>query len=66
MPMVEGGSIRDNVHRGLAQHAVVLEFRLAEGRRVAGNEHQLGLAVSQRLQGGLVSARVERQQTYSL
>ena len=40
---------------GLAEHAVVLELRLAERRRVASNDDELGLAGTKRLEGGLVS-----------
>ena len=39
----------------LAQHGVVLEFRLAEGRCVARDDDELGLAVAERLEGALVS-----------
>ena len=40
---------------GLGKHRVVLELRLAQGRGVAGNDDQLGLARSQGLEGGLVA-----------
>lgn len=43
------------VHRGLAQHGVVLELRLAQRRGVAGNQDQLGLAGAKGLQGRLVA-----------
>lgn len=40
---------------GLAEHAVVLELRLAERRRVAGDDNKLGLAGSEGLEGALVA-----------
>ncbi len=43
------------VDGSLGQHAVVLEFTLSQGRSVASNDDQLGLAGSQRLEGRLVS-----------
>ena len=36
--------------RGLGKHGVVLELRLPQRRGVAGNDDELGLARSQRLQ----------------
>lgn len=39
----------------LAQHGVVLEFGLAEGRSVARDDDELGLAVAEGLEGALVS-----------
>ena len=41
--------------RGLGQHGVVLELRLAERGSVAGNDDKLGLAGAQALEGGLVT-----------
>lgn len=41
--------------RGLGQHGVVLELRLAERGSVAGNDDKLGLAGAQALEGGLVA-----------
>ena len=41
--------------RGFGQHGVVLEFRLAEGRCVAGDDDELSLAVAEGLEGALVS-----------
>lgn len=41
--------------RGLGQHAVVLEFGLAERRGVAGDDDQLGLSRTKALQGRLVT-----------
>jgi len=38
------------VDLGLGQHAVVLELRLAERGRVAGNDDELGLAGSEGLE----------------
>ena len=46
---------REVVDRGLGQHAVVLELRLAERRSVASNDDELGLAGSEALEGRLVS-----------
>jgi hypothetical protein len=43
------------VDRGLGQHGVVLELRLAERGSVAGNDDKLGLAGAQALEGGLVT-----------
>lgn len=39
----------------LGEHGVVLELGLAEGRGVAGDENQLGLAHAELLEGGLVA-----------
>jgi hypothetical protein len=51
---------------GLAQHAVVLELGLAQGRSVAGDDDELGLAGAQRLKSALVAegdlARLRRGQ----
>lgn len=41
--------------RGLGQHGVVLELRLAQRRSVSGNDDQLGLASTEGLEGGLVT-----------
>lgn len=46
---------REVVDRSLAQHAVVLELTLTEGRSVGSNDDQLGLAGAEGLDGGLVS-----------
>lgn len=43
------------VDGSLGQHAVVLEFTLSQGRSVASDDDQLGLAGSERLEGRLVS-----------
>lgn len=43
------------VDGGLAEHGVVLELRLAEGRGVASNDDELGLAGAEGLEGGLVT-----------
>lgn len=43
------------VDGSLGQHAVVLEFTLSQGRSVASNDDQLGLAGSQRLESRLVA-----------
>jgi len=43
------------VDSSLSQHGVVLDLRLAERWSVVGNDHQLALAVSQGLEGLLVS-----------
>ena len=43
------------VDRGLGQHGVVLELRLAERGSVAGNDDKLGLARAEALEGGLVT-----------
>lgn len=43
------------VDGGLAEHGVVLELTLAEGRSVAGNDDELGLARADGLDGGLVA-----------
>jgi hypothetical protein len=43
------------VDASLGQHAVVLEFTLPQGRSVASNDDQLGLAGSQRLESRLVA-----------
>lgn len=42
----------------LPKHRVVFKLRLAERRGVSGNDDQLGLSVSQRLKGRLVSENV--------
>lgn len=42
----------------LSKHRVVLELRLAEWGGVAGNDDQLGLSVSQGLEGRLVAENV--------
>ena len=42
------------VHTGLGQHGVVLDLRLSQGRRVAGNDHQLRGALPQGLESLLV------------
>ena len=39
----------------LSKHGIVLELTLAERRGVAGNDDQLGLSRSERLEGALVS-----------
>jgi hypothetical protein len=46
---------REVVNRGLGQHGVVLELRLPQGRGVAGDDDELGLAGAEALQGGLVT-----------
>lgn len=43
------------VDRGLGEHGVVLELRLAERGGVASNDDELGLAGAERLEGALVS-----------
>lgn len=43
------------VDRGLGEHGVVLELRLAEGRSVASNDDKLGLAGAESLEGRLVA-----------
>merc|ERR1712029_503344 len=43
------------VNRGLGQHGVVLELRLAERGSVAGDDDKLGLAGAEALEGGLVT-----------
>jgi hypothetical protein len=43
------------VDRGLGKHSVVLELRLPQGRSVASNDDELGLASAQALKGGLVA-----------
>lgn len=40
---------------GLGEHRVVLELRLSQGRSVAGNDDELGLAISEGLEGRLVA-----------
>lgn len=60
--------------RGLGQHGVVLELRLPQRRRVAGDDNELGLSSAQALEGGLVAesdpaqsvvaARREQESTY--
>ena len=42
------------MHARLGQHGVVLHLALAQGRRVVRDDHQLALAVPQRLQRLLV------------
>ena len=39
----------------LSKHGIVLELTLAERRSVSGNDDQLGLSRSERLEGALVS-----------
>jgi hypothetical protein len=46
------------VHVGLRKHSVVLDLRLAQGRAVVADDHELGLARSQRLECGLVAQGV--------
>lgn len=46
---------REVVDRGLGQHGVVLELRLPQGRSVASNDDELGLASTEALEGGLVA-----------
>lgn len=46
---------REVVDRGLGQHGVVLELRLAERGSVAGNDDKLGLAGAKALESGLVT-----------
>lgn len=46
------------VNSGLGQHGVVLKLRLSQGRSVAGNDNQLGLSLSERLESALVSEGV--------
>lgn len=68
VPCFQGLSLIDNasgcktyvvasevVNGSLGQHAVVLEFTLSQGRSVASDDDQLGLAGSERLEGRLVS-----------
>lgn len=43
------------VHSGLGQHGVVLQLRLSQDWGVGGNDNQLGLALSQSLDSGLVT-----------
>lgn len=43
------------VDSSLGKHGVVLELRLAEGRGVASNEDELGLAGAKSLEGRLVA-----------
>ena len=43
------------VDSSLGEHGVVLELRLAEGRSVASNDDELGLAAAEGLEGRLVS-----------
>ena len=52
MTYVVAGEVVDS---SLGQHAVVLQLGLAERRRVASDDDELGLARAQRLEGGLVS-----------
>ena len=46
------------VDTGLGQHGVVLDLRLAERRRVVGNDHQLALAVPQGFESLLVAEAI--------
>merc|ERR1719272_1149417 len=46
------------VHTGLREHGVVLDLALPECRAVAGDEHELRLALAQGLKGGLVAELV--------
>ena len=46
------------VDLGLRQHGVVLQLRLSQDWGVTGNDDQLGLTVSQRLDGRLVAQGV--------
>lgn len=46
------------VDRSLGKHGVVLKLRLAKGRGVGSNDDELSLALSQRLEGGLVTKSV--------
>lgn len=46
------------VHSALGKHGVVLQLRLAEGRSVTSNDHKLGLSLTERLDGGLVTKGV--------
>jgi hypothetical protein len=46
------------VDTGLGEHGVVLDLRLAQRRAVAGDQDQLGGALAQGLQGGLVAEGV--------
>lgn len=46
------------VHSGLGQHGVVLQLRLSQDWGVGGNDDQLGLALSQSLDSGLVTKGV--------
>lgn len=43
------------VNRGLGEHGVVLQLRLAQRGSVAGNDDELGLAGSQSLESRLVA-----------
>ncbi len=43
------------VHGALRQHRVVLQLRLAQGRAVLGNDHELRATLAQRVQGRLVA-----------
>jgi hypothetical protein len=49
------GSLERTVHICLGQHRIILELRLAQRRSVAGNDDELGLSRSQRLECRLVS-----------
>ena len=42
------------VDRGLGEHGVVLEERLAEGGSVLGDDDELGLAAAEGLEGGFL------------
>lgn len=46
---------REMVDRGLGKHGVVLKLRLSQGRSVARDDDELGLAGTQTLEGRLVS-----------
>ena len=43
---------------GLAEHSVVLDLGLGEGRAVGGDDDEFGLAGAERLEGGLVAQSV--------
>ena len=46
------------VDSDLGKHGVVLQLRLSEGRSVTSNDNKLGLTLTKRLQGGLVTKGV--------
>lgn len=46
------------VDGGLGEHGVVLKLRLAKGRGVAREDHKLGLALADSLEGALVAKSV--------
>jgi hypothetical protein len=48
--------VEDN--SSLGEHGIVLDFCLSDGGAVVGEDDELGLAVSQRAQGGLVAEHV--------